>query len=205
MPIEKFFRNRPPVKDRVRRVRGSFIKTSKGTYSIVHNGRKIVLEAEADKFSLKEKPDRGCDIVRVIIKTVDGTKRLGVFGAKPEGIGTWNIYHREVPRENKEFRGYNIGRLGFNLIEQAIKKEGGNKIIMDVEKKDVLNTALGLGYEVSVKSLNDFRMLLNIGFDKPLPDKKKIREMLRSERVHPQIGSITVVKNLKPLDKPNPS
>lgn len=198
MPGGKFFKTRPPVKDRVRRFMRSesFIETSRGLYSIRHNGRKIVLEADARFEPL-------INSIELRIRTAEEKKLVGVFAASPEGMGTWKLYHREVPEENREFRGYNIGRLGFNLIEQAIRKADGEKIIMGVEQKDVLNTALGLKYEVSVESLNRLKALLGIGWEKPLPDKKKIREILRSKKVeYDWEGKIFVIKYLKPLMKP---
>jgi hypothetical protein len=127
---------RIPIRNRLRRIRGSpsFKATGVGEYSIIRNGAPHIITTKAEI---------GHGQINLFFKNED--RVIGIFQAQHDGKGVWDIYHRDV---FAEYKGYNIGRHGFGLIAQQIKKEGGTRINVRTNQKEVIRTLLKLGYKL---------------------------------------------------------
>jgi len=124
--------------DRVRRVIGSpsFKATGKGVYSITKNNEKIVVNSKVEKES-----GGGFS---VLLSTEKQTTPIGRFMiSKSTAPPGWNMIWRRI---QPDYRGYNLGRLGFRLAEQEVRKLGGKKMIFYTGRVDALRTALSMGY-----------------------------------------------------------
>ncbi len=111
----------------------SFKLTGSGQYSIIKNGKKVVLNLTSTIYQERE----------TYIEFKHEGRSVGMFAASKSTNNQWKIYHRRL---NPDLRGYNIGRVGFRLLEQQIKKLNGKKIMVETNQSDVIRTLLKIGY-----------------------------------------------------------
>ncbi len=137
MPRERFYSNISWDR-KVRRTAGSrsFRKTGEGKYSIIQNGETVkfktkVTQPHADEFG-------------ILFTNEKNHYPVGYFIVHFEK-GKYTLWDREV---EKPFRGHNIGKLGFRLAEQEVMRRGGKSLSLSTNQKNVVATALSLGYSI---------------------------------------------------------
>lgn len=139
------------AQNRIRRIAKSpsFGLTGQGHYFITRNGKKVVINAKTQT--------QGTGGAYVEFK--EGEKRVGIFVATKCVNDKWDIFHRQVL---PELRGYNLGRVGFRLIEQHIRKQGGKKIKVETNQREVIQTLLKIGYSLKLEHKKELCACLNL-------------------------------------------
>ncbi|VVB74163.1 Uncharacterised protein [uncultured archaeon] len=142
-PLLLAFADKPQLEkikqiDRVRRVQNgaSYRAAGEGAYSITKNGGKVLINSHVEK-------DSGGGF-SVLLSTEKQTTPIARFiitkSTSPPG---WNMLWRRV---QPDYRGYNLGKLGFRLAEQEVRRQGGRRMIFYTGRVDALRTALSMGY-----------------------------------------------------------
>ena len=182
----KRFHSKTPTADKVRREgQASFQETSKGTYSIRQNDRKVRIVTE----DWEEANHSGKGI---ILHTIDGLL-VGKFGMF-EHNGTWTIYNRRI---EDGFKGYNLGKLGFRLAEQVARQNKGSVIRMYTNQTDVISTALSIGYKFDRKEDKEaIKEALGIPPNEPLPNNQKLLEKLHDKFAETSPHSVWLSRQL---------
>ena len=103
---------------------------------------------------------------------------------------TWNFDHRNVTRN---YQGLNLGRVSFRLMEIIIKECGGEKIELDTIDGDVVNTALGLGWNVREDCIKSLKAILGLKRFNKLPSLPKIRQHFREMNLKNKLPSRLVL------------
>ena len=155
----------------------SFKESGIGEYTIIKDGKKTNIRAEAI--------GQG----NITINFFDEAKRIGVFTAEKSNLGWWNLFHRAV---HSAYQGYYMGRTGFRLVEQQVKKAGGKGIYIDTNQKDVIRTLLKIGYGIKTAHRNELCRILGIPIGAPTKTIILALEGQWMEKPHP----LTLYKKL---------
>ncbi|MBI2530160.1 MAG: hypothetical protein HYW05_03375 [Candidatus Diapherotrites archaeon] len=176
-----------PLSQKVRRAKSSqsFLKTLNGKY-IIHGNKKIFAQTFIDKERSR---------INLVVHNADKQlfQRLCNFEAIKTKEG-WNVYHRYL---HDDYHGLNLGRLGFRLIEIAIKKHGGKEIFLEADRKDVINTVLGLGWNIAPKFEVRFKNAIGLEKSDSLPSLQEIRTKLRQKSGESLGTTIRLMKECK--------
>ncbi len=186
-PRKRFYSGRVSWKRKVRRSPAgpSFRETEHGKYYVVKNGAKVQIDAI---------PFDVAGSFGVVFFRKNKKQSIGSFTIS-KGNGKWVNFHREI--EDESLKGYNLGKLGFRLLEQQVMKRGGTFVTIETGQKDSIATALSLGYLPDAAAQKTLKIILNIPPAKSLPRIQEVirgLQMLKAEDV-PQV-SLTRQLNL---------
>ena len=117
-------------------------------------------------------------------------EKVAHFTAYTRDKKTWNFDHRNVTRN---YQGLNLGRVSFRLMEIIIKECGGEKIELDTIDGDVVNTALGLGWNVREDCIKSLKAILGLKRFNKLPSLPKIRQHFREMNLKNKLPSRLVL------------
>jgi hypothetical protein len=160
--------------DRARRGLGStsFRAIGKGSYTITKNNEKVVVNSQVEKES-----GGGFSI---LLSTDKQTTPIGRFMiSKSTAPPGWNMIWRRI---QPDYRGYNLGRLGFRLAEQEVRRQGGRKMVFYTGRVDALKTALAMGYvPATEQSEKTIKHLIGIPKKTALPKGPAIAKKLNTQ------------------------
>jgi GNAT superfamily N-acetyltransferase len=115
--------------------------------------------------------------ITVNLATASG-QDVGAFEAISFSKDCWTITHRFV---EEHFRGFNLGKLGFRLIEQAAKNIGCKKLKVHTIQTEVLGTALSVGFKISKKDGPYIKAVFGLPKTKPLPNSNELLKIIHKE------------------------
>ncbi len=191
MPITKGTYGSIPIEWKARRAKSSpnFAKTLRAEY-LVKGNKQVFVEGNIDRKNQ-----------RVELNLYDGNRNsLGSFGARRMHWEIWEIPQRFV---DYHYRGLNLGRICFRLMELQIRKMKGREIFVKTDQRSVVLTLLGLRWKIDANSEEAFKRALGIRKSNKLPNVQTIKEILmkRDEELPESIRFIRDLQ-LKPANPP---
>lgn len=166
--VKETFHDHVPVAHKAKRVVGS-----RGQYAIVHFGERKILNLGISEILPGSK--------ELTFKETNG-KTAATFWVSNSHHEGWWVTHRYV---EQEYRGYNLGKLGFGLSEKVVKQNGGHKISVSVlsVQPGVMAVLLSMGYAICPATIPAFKKFLKIPEGQKLPSKQKVLSQIRHGRL----------------------
>lgn len=171
---------RETLRMEIEKVKGlpDFNKTIEARY-VVRGNEELLAKTEIESSPITDPKKMVCGKINFTMRGKAGDN-VADFAAQTCDKENWSLFHRKVITD---YKGLNLGRVSFRLMELAIKELGGKKIWLGTSDIGVVNTVLGLGWEVHKNYIGNLKTILGLRRFNRLPPLPEIRQQFREMKV----------------------